>query len=137
MVKNIVLDTSFISALLRHDDAHHSLASKEYSEISNNPLIKIVVSAVTLLELSRINWVDSYDRIKILTAVSEKIVHEIVYLDQDQLDYLENLVSLETNLKPNDFCIAITGLRKHAELLTFDSKLKTEFNRLKKKYLVL
>lgn len=137
MVKNIVLDTSFISSLLREDDSNHIAAHSQYEKIKGDLSAKIIISAITLLELSRINWVESYDRSKMLSAVSEMIAHKIVYLDQDQIDYIEQLVSLETTLKPNDFCIAITSLRNSAELLTFDEKLKKEFNRLRKKHLVL
>lgn len=137
MVRNIVLDTSFISGLLNENDDHHTAAAKQYSEMKDLKNIKLIVSAVTILELSRIKWALPFEITKILEFLQKNLAHEVVYLDQDQLDYIEQLVGMDTNLKPNDFCIAITGLRKAAELLTFDTKLKAEYTKLKKKYLLL
>jgi len=127
----IVLDTSFLSALVNDKDTHHTSAKKQYAAILERPSVWLIVSVITLLELSRITWATPPERAGILSTIISKIASEIIYLDQNQMDYIEQLVSLDTNLKPNDFCIALTALRQRAELLTFDEKLIKGFAKLR------
>ncbi len=126
-MKRYVVDTSFVSSFFNSEDINHSkalqLAKSIYSEY-------IIVPSVVIAELST-SFSKNEDFTNLILENIFDIASEIFPLDESNIfDYLAFQKDRANNLKALDSIILYSALVNHAELLTFDKKLKRKYKGL-------
>lgn len=124
MPSNIVLDTSFLSALLVKEDVHHKNALETFEQISLAGST-IFLPATVVLELEQLAKA-------LNNNAYYSLVDTLVYnLGSEQIDIDENFLSncrivnraILNKITAIDLTVITAAIIKGAELYTFDAKL--------------
>lgn len=123
-----VLDTSFISALLVEDDGNYLKAKNIFAELPD--AYSVIIPRTVELEL--------------LVGVAQEIIEPISFYNLWQYlkvilvdidanfieEYSHFLTKNKLRLKPIDSSVVFLAIKENAQLLTFDYKLETVYNKL-------
>lgn len=124
MPSSIVLDTSFLSALLVKEDVHHKKALETFEEISlaGSTIFLPVTVVLELEQLAKALNDNAY------YALVDTLVYSLV---SEQIDIDENFLSncrivnraILNKVTAIDLTVITAAIIKGAELYTFDAKL--------------
>jgi len=127
----LVLDTSFISALLVENDVHHQAAHATLSALES-PYFFIPMAVI--LELGTLPLaIENNDYFNAIDQFLSAISYTLIEYDKDFSEYFIALTKhYGHKVKPFDFSILVCCVRVHGELLSFDEKLLNHLERVKK-----
>jgi len=121
-MNKIVLDSSFICALVNKIDINHEQAFFLYKKFSN---VKIFIPQVVLLEIAILKSKKYQDLHSAISKFLKIIQYEIFPI---QISKFEDFIAQTNyNLKPNDYFILFVSQITNSKLLTFDKKLSNFF----------
>jgi len=120
---NILLDTSFLSALHNEDDVYHGEATKQFLEARGT---QTIIPAIVMAEYLMGN-VDG----KHMMTVCKDLCGAFLPLTERELQEITRLPEkMQKGLKANDCLILVYSSLHRADLYTFDQKLKKTYNEL-------
>lgn len=125
MNKLVIDSTVFVSTLGKPDD--FSLNSKKFfTSIEKISVLTLIIPSLVVAETANVLQKQNISLSNLLAYFSG---FEIVTLDEEFLRQFISSIKNST-LKTSDAIIAITAKIKHAQLITWDSKLLSETNTL-------
>lgn len=114
---NVILDTSFLLGLFDHEDVHHAEARRQFSVVADATfLIPAIVVAETLIQQE--------ESLRLLDACKHIVGSFLPITEQELRAVAQFPQTLRRKLKAND-CVVLAHVRtNHAELFTFDRRLR-------------
>ena len=123
MKNKFILDTSFISSLLKVDDDNHLKSIEKFKELPEDAELVIPITVVTELFVSK----DKYVRLESIELFIKENYCSIFYFDEEYYKSIfEEYRKFSIHLKAIDFTILYVCRYLNADILTFDIKLKKE-----------
>lgn len=127
MKSKVVLDTSFLSSLLIEDDDNYSKALLIYkTQIINSDIIIPMQAKAELFVMKRdLAPLDKIIRFLNLFNYKTDFINA-----KQELQLIDFIEKYDPSLKSGDLMILFSAFNNEAELITFDKKLKQEFQRI-------
>jgi len=120
--KKVVLDSSFISALINCNDVHYERAHRHLITCDDSQFLIPIVVRLELVLLP--HALKSKEMHTALQEFFSSFPFETVWIDESFLSSYEHTFSLlNCRIKPFDLTVVTSAIKYKAKLLTFDEKL--------------